>query len=165
MRVVTLKHSRQMQKFMPQVWELLRDSYAQVQGGWHYASEQELLDDSQCWRLVIHNGQVAAAVVYKAKKGLKLVAMGVDRALNEIGKRGLIRIIRADLSRCWMEVSEAAERFVMRHCNGQRYMIHGSLVADLLDKQVDPASDAYHYQREVCGLRKEKMLLGTPLLT
>ena len=162
MKIITLRNHQRMHKYLPQVWSLLRDAYAGVAGGWHYASEQALLDDSASWRLVVHGGKVAAAVVYKHKHGLKLVAMGVSQEMAALGKVGLVRIIRGDLARCWMELSEAAERFVMRHCNGHRYLVHRSLVATLLGKPVAPAADGYHYIRDVCGLRKEKILLGTP---
>lgn len=164
MRIITLKRTDRMQKYMQQVWAILRESYARVEGGWHYDSPEALLQDSACWRVVIHAGRVVAVTVYKAKKGLKLVAMGACSQMKEQARRGLQKMIRADLTRCWMELSEAAENFVLKHCNGSRHIIHGSRAASLLDKEVAPAQDGYHYQRVVCGIQKCKILVGTPVV-
>ncbi len=162
MRIVTVKTAERMQHYQQQVWAIMTAAYADVPGGWHYASLAELCAESACWRLVIHGGRVIAAALYKAKKGLKLVAMGVCQQMRDLGKRGLARVLRADLSRCWMELSEAAERFVLTHCNGHRYIIHASLASSLLDKEVAQESDGYHYARAICGLQKSKIIVGTP---
>ncbi len=76
------------------------------------------------------------------------------------------RLICAELPRCWMELSERAERFVMTCFGGQNFMVHGSLAADLLDKVVEHAgSDGYHYRCEVAGMVKAKLIVGPPLFS
>lgn len=164
MRIITVKRASRMRKYIRQVWAIMCASYARVDGGWHYATPEQLLEDSACWRVVLHGGRVAAATVYKVKKGLKLVAMGTCSELKDAARQGLQKIVRADLTRCWMELSEAAENFVMKYCNGDRYIIHGSLVAGLLEKDIEPTQDGYHYRRMVCGIRKCKILVGTPVV-
>lgn len=164
MKTLTLTKQAQMQTYLEQVWTLLEASYARVSGGLHFASPAELLTDTQRWRLVICRGQVIAVTLFKAKRGWKLVAMATCRRYGDRARHALRRLICADLPRCWMELSEQAERFVMTYCGGHHFMIHASLAAELLGKIISPAgSDGYHYCREVAGVVKAKVIVGTPL--
>lgn len=152
-----------MQRYAAQVWSILVDSYAQVSGGLHYESLNELIQDTQRWRLVVRHGEVVALTLFKSKRGWKLVAMAACRSQGKRARQALKRLIQADLPRCWMELSERAEAFVLRHCGGQHFVVHASLASDLLGKPVsDNVADGFHYQREVCGLLKSKMIVGTP---
>lgn len=167
MQIITLSASEQpqtMQQYLPHVWAVLVASYASVAGGLHFSDPQALLEESACWRLAV-DGDVVAVVTYKAKKGLKLGAMGICPHQRAAGREGLKTIIREDLPHCWMELSEGAEQFVLKHCQGERYLIHNSLIPQLLDKdEVEPAlEDAFHYRREICGIHKHKIALGTPV--
>ena len=165
MKTITVLHQSGMQRYLEQVWSLLVESYAQVSGGLHYSSPQDLLEDTQRWRLVIRHGRVIAATFFKAKRGWKLVAMATCRRQGQRARRALQRLIHADLSRSWMELSERAEAFVLRHCGGQHYVIHASLAAELLNKPVQTqVADGFHYQRQVAGLMKTKVIVGTPML-
>ncbi len=163
-RVLTRQSA--MRYYLEQVWQLLQDSYADVPGGLHFASRQQLLETTVRWKLVLQDKQLLAVTVYKAKKGLKLVAMGINQGLQALGKAALILIIKQDLPSCWMELSEKAERFVLKYCDGHNYIIHSSLVAQLLDKPITPHdADSYHYCRFVQQLMKVKIALGSPQLT
>lgn len=147
------------------LWALLKASYAQVAGGLHYASAEALLEQTPHWRLALHDGQLVAAAVYKAKKGLKLSALGIADSYREVGRAGLQQILREDLGHSWMEVSEGAERFVFKTCEAQRYLIPNSQVPELLERDdIEPAADGFHYYRRICGLHKRKIALGTPCL-
>ena len=163
MKTLTINHSKDMQRYIAQVWLILVDSYAQVNGGLHYDSPEELIDDTQRWRLVVRHGQVIAVTLFKAKRGWKLVAMATCRNQKERARIALKRLIQADLSRCWMELSERAEAFVLKHCGGHHFVVHASLAADLLGKPVKmQVAGGFHYQREVCGFLKSKVIVGTP---
>jgi len=48
-------------------------------------------------------------------------------------------LINTNLNNCWMEESEAAEFFIMQHCNGK------------------------HYSRKILSIKKEKIIISTPL--
>ncbi|MFM5089863.1 hypothetical protein ACK30K_16695 [Aeromonas caviae] len=164
MKTLTLTNSRQMQPYLDQVWALLVASYSEVSGGLHYAEPADLLSKTQRWRLVTYRGRVIASTLFKAKRGWKLVAMASCRQHGLRARHALRRLICADLPRAWMELSERAERFVLRCCGGHHYLIHASLAATLLDKPVEPvAEDGYHYRRTVAGLLKAKVIVGTPL--
>ena len=149
--------------FLPLLWQLLAHSYARVAGGLHFASPEALLAESGRWRLAVDGDQLVAAAVYKRKKGWKLSALGTSGDHRRTGRAGLQQIIREDLPHSWMEVSEGAERFVLEHCGGDRFLIHNGLVPSLLGiHEIEPANDGFHYQRQICGLHKSKIALGSP---
>lgn len=165
MRIIQLHQPQQMQSYCKQVWPLLVESYAKVNGGLNYANAEELISTSARWKLALHGGRVVAVTIYKAKKGLKLVAMAACRHARDQARRALINIIKRDLRHCWMELSEQAEHFVLNYCGGHRFIIHSSLVARLLDKPVSPFElDGFHYRRTIQGQNKLKIALGTPCL-
>ena len=162
MRVQVLTSSAAMQRYQTQVWALLVASYENVAGGLHYDSASQLIETSAQWKVVLDNRHVVAVTIYRAKKGLKLVAMATCSKLRQLGRLGLIQVLSHDLKRCWMELSEGAERFVMRYCGGERYVISNSLAYLILGKQeVIAAENNYHYYREINQVRKQKLLLGT----
>jgi hypothetical protein len=163
MRTLTLNTPEQMQKYQAQVWSLLVESYRKVAGGLHFDSVSELVSNTQRWRLVIRHKQVIAVTIFKAKRGWKLVAMATARAAGSRAKNALKRLIESDLLKSWMELSERAETFVLQHCGGHRYLIHASLVANLLGKHIQANNpDGFHYQRQVAGQVKAKVVVGTP---
>lgn len=158
MKTLTLTTQERMQPYLTQVWALLVESYADVCGGLHFDSPAQLLASTSRWRMVLHHGRVIAVDLFKAKKGWKLVAMATCTRVGKRAKYALRRLIEADLPRCWMELSEKAERFVMTYCGGHRYLIHSSLVPSLLDKNVELApGDGYHYMRPILGITKTKV--------
>jgi hypothetical protein len=59
-----------------------------------------------------------------------------------------------------MELSEAAERFVLK-LGGDKYIFPNHIAEKLLGKEINLANDGIHYTREIMGVRKEKILLGT----
>lgn len=165
MHIIQLHQPQQMQAYRQQVWQLLAESYARVTGGLNYTCAEELISTSARWKLALHGGRVVAVTIYKAKKGLKLVAMAACRQARDWGRRALINIIRQDLRHCWMELSEQAEHFVLKYCGGHRFIIHNSLVPHLLDKPVTPfEQDGFHYCRTIQGQSKLKIAVGTPCL-
>lgn len=163
MKTLTLTDANQMGSYLDQVWPLLVISYAKVSGGLLYSEPSELLNDTQRWRLVLHRGRVIAATLFKAKRGWKLVAMACCRQCGDRARHALRRLICSDLPRAWMELSERAEYFVLTQCGGHRFLLHASLAAELLGKPVQTdMADGYHYRRDVAGIVKAKLIVGTP---
>lgn len=161
--IAVFNNAEAMQPWVDQVWNLLEASYAQVEGGLSFASKEDLISSSASWKVALYKRQVIAVTIYKAKKGLKLVAMATSSVFKDLARKALRRIISKDLATCWMELSEQAERFVLKYCNGHRYIIHSSLVTHLLGKPVTVKStDGYHYEREINSHQKVKIALGTP---
>ena len=160
--VKEVENKQEMRRYADQVWRILEAGYAQVKGGLHYGSLEELIDSSALWDVAVQGGQVLAVTVFKAKRGLKLVAMSLDRAFGEVAKCALQKMVRFRLSMCWMELSGAAERFVMKYCDGERYRLAAAHATELLGKAVRLSHDGFHYSREIMGIEKEKIAIGTP---
>ncbi len=157
-RTVATKEEKE--KYISGVWNVLSAGYENVKGGLHFKSKIDLIDNTKKWKVVFCRGEVIAVTVYKAKKGLKLVAFSAGRKFREIAIATLKRIIKRDLAICWMELSEAAEKFVM-NIGGDKYIIPSYAAGNVLSKDVAQAEDGVHYIREIMGIPKQKVLLGT----
>ena len=161
MQFLKLKSKQEMRAYLPQVWALLDASYRTVPGGLHFASQEEVISDTDEWHLIVKDEVVLALTLHKYKYGLKLVALAKNRAIG--AREALKQLIDHALNYGWMELSDQAESFVMRECNGHRFLIHASLASKLLKKLVEPASDdAFHYRRQIMNCVKTKLILGTP---
>ena len=95
-----------------------------------------------------------------SKKGLKLVALSVGKRFRDIAISALEKVIKKDLKQCWMELSEAAEKFVLR-LGGDMYILPNHLAEQVLGKEIQLTRDGIHYSREIMGMKKEKIILGT----
>jgi len=143
---------------------LLAEAYREVPGGLHYASAEAMLAETQDWELLTQAGQVCAALLYKRKHGLKIVALAAsaDPALRQPSIAWLGDRIRRRLHEAWIEVSGRAETFVLRH-GGDRLRIPNDRAARLTGKPVLALhADGFHYDREIQGLRKSKLIVGVP---
>jgi len=146
--------------YINSVWEVLSKAYEGVKGGLFFSSKKELITSTVLWQVILHKNKVVGVTIYKAKHGLKLVALAIDNKMKEIAKSALSKVIRADFKKCWMELSEAAERFVMK-LGGDKYILPNHLVSAVINKEVGLVSDGIHYVRNIMGEEKEKVLLGT----
>ncbi len=147
---------------LDRVWDILVESYRDVLGGMLFDDKFELLKTTHAWRVIYVQGKIVAVAVYKAKHGLKMVAMGADK--KRFGKKATVALgkaIRDDLYRVWMEVSEGAEVFVMKYCDGYQHAVSNDYAELLLQKKVTLSSDGYHYSRKILGIEKQKIIIGT----
>lgn len=150
-------------EFVTPVWDLLSDAYVNVKGGLNFESKQVLIDSTCEWKVVFSGENIIAVTIYKAKNGLKLVAMATNKLFKDIARKALIKLIKSEIKHCWMELSENAERFVMKYCNGKKHRVNKSHIHALLNKQVSlESNDSYHYYRTIKNIRKQKIVVGTP---
>jgi len=150
-------------QLVDQVWEILSKGYAKVEGGLLFNTKNELISD--IWRLTFRRKKLIAVTVFKKKHGLKLVAFSADRTdYAEVALDALREMITSALNWAWMEVSEAAEHFILSRCRGEEYLLHNSHTNSLMKKKVVISDDGYHYTRAIAGIMKEKIMIGTPLL-
>lgn len=161
MRTIEVHNKEQMLPYLSEVWQLLSNAYASVPGGLNYSSPKELISDSGCWRLVVCDQQVKAVTLIKQRCGRKLVAFAKSRGRS--GRSALIELLQHALQTGWMEVSDGAESFIMKECQGQSFILSADLAQQLLQKPIVPVpGDAYRYQRSILGQMKSKIALGTP---
>ena len=101
-------------------------------------------------------------IIYKAKFGLKMVALGLSDRFRKEAKIILSRVLRETLSRTWMEVSEGMERF-MQKIGCEKFFIPNSYADKLTKKKIIKlCNDGYHYIREINGIPKRKVIVGFP---
>lgn len=162
MTTKTITTQSEMTVYIDQVWALLVIAYQFVQGGLHYASKEELIADSARWKVTFSNNEVIAVTLFKAKKGLKLIAMATNRNYSN-GKDALKELINSDLPHCWMELSESAEKFVLTQCDGKDYVFNACHAQKLLGKEIE-IENGFHYKRNILGFMKSKIIVGTPML-
>lgn len=147
------------------VFTILQNTYKNVQGGLHFENEDELINKTDLWKIIYLDETIVGIVIYKAKKGLKMVALGIADFLNKtsqsIIKTMLSHIFQLTFSNTWMEVSEGVEKFILKH-GGKRFLIKNTLASRLTDKEiVSLDEDGYHYKREINGVIKTKVMIGT----
>jgi hypothetical protein len=148
------------------VYELLKKAYATVKGGLHFTNSTELITSTALWQLVYHYETLVGVIIYKAKLGLKMVAMGINHMVNKKIKRHTKKFIsyifKKSFSKIWMEVSEAAESFMLK-IGGDKFLVSNKYAVDLTKKDIkEYENDGYHYKREIQGIIKTKIIIGSP---
>jgi len=149
-----------------EVFELLQKAYANVKGGLNFTSYDDLILNTSMWKVIYSDINIVGVVIYKAKKGCKMVAMGLSEKLHhtfkQITKEVLIYIFKTTFSKTWMELSEGAERFVLKN-GGENFILPNHLAAELTGKDIlELCNDGIHYKRMIKGVVKTKILLGNP---
>ncbi|GEM_PF-1675929 len=147
------------------VFALLQKAYAQVKGGLHFPDKDTLVSSTAQWRVIYLDEEIVGVVIYKAKRGLKMVAMGISSeityTLRDYVKRMLTDIFQMTFGKTWMEVSEGAERFLLK-IGGERFVISNNYAKVLTEKEIISLdNDGKHYYREINGVLKRKMIIGT----
>lgn len=162
-RVVNLFKPDDQMKYADQVWALLQSSYEKA-GGFHSADDiPDLLQKTNMWKLVVRDGKVTAANLYRDLHGRKSIAAGTDGTLQ--GKRDYTMIKDADIQfeRAWGEVSGAPEKIMAR---AGLKPVPAKFAALLTGKEIiEFNSDGYHYTRLISGHPHEKIIYGTVRLT
>ncbi len=148
-----------------EVYSLLEVSYASVKGGLHFGSRDALILSTDIWKLIYLEETLVGVVIYKAKRGLKMVAMAIshtfERRVRRYTKRLLAYMFRVTFTKSWMEVSEAAERFILQN-GGERYLIPNTQASKITGKEIlSLCDDGYHYTREINGVIKTKVMVGS----
>jgi len=145
-----------------EVFTLLQESYKDVKGGLHFKDKDELIINTDIWKVIYYNESIVGVIIYKAKKGLKMVALGVTNSFRFMAKKMLGYLLKVSLSKTWMEVSEAAEKFILKH-GGHNFLLSNKLASKLTGKEIlELCDDGYHYKRIINGVMKEKVIIGNP---
>jgi hypothetical protein len=149
-----------------EVFLLLQKAYRQVIGGLHFSSADELVAKTSTWKLIYCDESIVGVVIYKAKRGLKMVALAISselsKPLQKHTKTMLAYLFKVTFNNTWMEVSEGAERFIVKH-GGTKYFLSNKCAVELTGKEiVELCDDGYHYKRVINGVLKTKVILGNP---
>jgi len=148
-----------------EVFALLQCAYAQVEGGLHFKDPDELLCKTSVWKVIYHDSDIVGVVIYKSKRGLKMVALALaelEKSLKRYTQMMLAYLFKMTFTHTWMEVSEAAERFIVKN-GGSRYFVPNVLASKLTEKKIlELCDDGYHYKRSINGIVKTKVIVGHP---
>ena len=151
-----------------EIFSLLYKAYQNVKGGLHFASADELISKTAVWKVIYFESTIVGVVIYKAKKGIKMVALALStelsRPLQKHTKTMLSYLFKLTFNHTWMEVSEGAERFIVKN-GGGRYFLSNKMASRLTGKEIlGLCEDGYHYKRLINGVVKTKVILGNPKL-
>lgn len=147
------------------VYSILFNAYKNVEGGLHFKDKDELLLKTNLWKIIYLDAEIVGVLIYKAKKGLKMVAIGLSsflsKDLQHSVKKMLASIFQLTFASTWMEISEGVERFVLKYV-GKNFFIKNEQAQLLTGKEiVSLDDDSYHYYRIINGILKRKIMIGT----
>ena len=147
------------------VFKILEDSYRDVKGGLHFTDKDELINKTNLWKIIYLDEIIVGVIIYKAKNGLKMVALGIanfiSRKSQSYIKTMLSAIFKLTFSNTWMEVSEGVEKFIIKN-GGDVFFIKNTMAAQLTGKEIlSLDTDGYHYTRKINGVIKTKIMIGT----
>lgn len=168
------KKDPNIEKYKQPIFDLLQKVYKSIGGPGGLDKPDDLVNDSDFWKIDRDGDEIKAAAVYTFKRGgRKLQYIGSDG--TEDGKKRLYRIIEDDMKRperhAWAEVSGAVEH---------SYLKQGAIPVDLEtvkkimpDKNILPVDkddplakyekndvfDGYHYKRKIGGHMHIKLMV------
>lgn len=151
-----------MQKYAHEVWDILEKSYAYCGGLLGMKDVQQLISESDMWKMVRRSGKIVCVVVYSFKRGGRKMCYGGTDGTPQ-GKSDFYKIMSEDINmldrKAWAEVSEKMEYLYLK--NGAVPIPNTIAKQIMSDKEfvsLDP--DGYHYIRSIGGILATKMMVG-----
>ena len=161
-RFLNAFNKEDMRKYADEVWDILQKAYAYCGGMAGMDSVEQLIDETDMWKMVRKNGKIVAVNTYSNKRsGRKICYGGQDG--SEEGKIALKKILEEDFRlkdrQSWAEVSGPMEVTVLK----QGAMPIPAYIAELImkDKTFDNIhKDGFHYTRMIGGEPHTKLMVG-----
>ena len=163
--IFTQSDDDKLNTYKDEVYELLQKAYAPIGGLLGIENVEQLIGDTDFWKLCTKNGKVVAAATYTYKRGgRKLIAAGTNGSPE--GKQWLYKILQEDIKfkdrKAWAEVSGAMEHIYINK-NGA-IPVPATIAQEIMkDKQfIKIHDDGYHYDHMIAGEIHTKILVGNP---
>jgi hypothetical protein len=172
-------------KYAQEVFDLLQLAYASIGGikGSGFDSPEDMIENIPFWKLNVANEHVRLVLMYKDVGGRKLVATATDG--SERAKRQMVDQLIPELDRAYGEKSGPSLGFFMKSVPFealQPYLRTPDEAAAILNRDVIqyagyegeltpgdertadrfPELREYFYLRDIGGVMKLKLMLGTP---
>jgi len=151
-----------MASYVDDVWAILQRTYVPIGGLFGIASKEQLMDESDFWKMVRLNGKIVAVQVYTQKRGgRKGIYGGTDG--STIGKEAFYKILKDDIRltdrNMWVEVSGPMERKMLQFgATPIPSKIAQEMLSDKKFLSFDP--DGFHYTRVIGGSEVTKIMVG-----
>ena len=159
---VTLTDKDDMKKYADEVWDILQKSYAYIGGIAGVNSVDDIINDTDMWKLVTRNGKVTAIKAYKYKKGgRKANCGGYDG--TEQGKKDIMSIYKEDgLMKDRKQYGEYSGKAVVTTLRAGGIPIPNTIAAEMLEpKKVELCDDGWFYIRTLDdGAKHHKIMIG-----
>lgn len=160
---------RELNKYKDQVWELLQIAYEKIGGIKGCETLDQLIADSDLWKLKSKDGEILAVTIYTFKRGGRKLTAGCAKKTEE-GKKALYQIIKDDMEKpergAWMEVSDGMEHCAFKYSNAGEHVVPRRLaVLNMKDKDFflpEKQKDENHYIRRIGNEDHEKIMIGNP---
>lgn len=167
-------NDRETSKYKDKVYEILYNSYKDIGGVAGLENSDNLISDSDFWKLEIKNNEILSVFVYTFKRGGRKVQYIGTNGTPE-GKKSMYNIVKDDLRlkdrNAWIECSGAVEHIYLKM--GARKMpidevrkrLQDKEVLDLTDKDIksyrgkNNIDDGYHYKRLIGGKYHIKLMV------
>ena len=159
-KFVNLWNKEDMSKYIDEVYDIMVKSYESIGGFLTANSPQELQNKTDLIKIIKRQGKISAVSCYKVSNNQrKLICGGTDG--TERGKNDLYMIINEDIKQiyrnAYAEVSGKLEHiYLKRGAN----IIPNNVVSLIIDKEIEPDPDGFHYYREIMGQKIKKLLVG-----
>lgn len=160
-RFLNALNKEDMRKYADEVWDILQKAYSYC-GMASMDSVEQLIDETDMWKMVRKNGKIVAVNTYSNKRSGRKICYGGQDGTEE-GKKAFKKILEEDFKlkdrQSWAEVSGAMEVTALK----QGAMPIPAYIAELImkDKTFDSIhEDGFHYTRMIGGEPHTKLMVG-----
>ena len=159
---ITLTKKDDMKKYADEVWDMLQDSYKYCGGIAGINNVDELIEDTDMWKLVRRGDKITAMKAYKFKKGgRKANCGGFDG--TEQGKKDIMKIYAEDgMMKDRKQYGEYSGKAVSTVLKTGGIPVPAGVAMTMLEpKEVKPCEDGWFFTRKLGdGKVHHKIMIG-----
>ena len=161
-RFLNALNKEDMRKYADEVWDILQKAYSYCGGMAGMDSVEQLINETDMWKMVRKNGKIVAVNTYSNKRSGRKICYGGQDGTEE-GKKAFKKILEEDFKlkdrQSWAEVSGAMEVTALK----QGAIPIPAYIAELIMKDKTFESiheDGFHYTRMIGGEPHTKLMVG-----
>ena len=159
---LTLTNKEDMKKYGDEVWDILQKSYAYIGGIAGINSIDDLIEDTDLWKLVRRDNKITAIKAYKLKNGgRKSNCGGTDG--TEQGKKDIMKIYQEDgLMKDRHQYGEYSGKAVSIVLKTGGIPVPAAIAQTILEpKKIEICQDGWFYIRKLGdGKSHHKLMIG-----
>lgn len=159
---LTLTKKEDMKKYGEEVWDILQKSYAYIGGIAGINSIDDLIEDTDLWKLVRRDNKITAIKAYKLKNGgRKSNCGGTDGTIQ--GKKDIMKIYQEDgLMKDRHQYGEYSGKAVSTVLRTGGIPVPAAIAQTILEpKKIEICQDGWFYIRKLGdGKSHHKLMVG-----